>query len=118
MNAADPDPSTCPLCGRPNHCSQCKSNPDAAPCWCAEIVIPAELIAQVPAASRDRACICRRCVEAFHQAARRKRTPGPARAGEYYFENGKMVFTREYHLRRGFCCGNQCRHCPYGILKR
>ena len=32
---------------------------------------------------------------------------------DYYFENGLMVMTEQYHLRRGFCCGNECRHCPY-----
>jgi len=31
----------------------------------------------------------------------------------YYMENGFMVFTQEYHLARGRCCGNACRHCPY-----
>lgn len=25
-----------------------------------------------------------------------------------------MVFTRIAHLQRGRCCGNGCRHCPYG----
>ncbi|MBP7478209.1 MAG: hypothetical protein KA797_06785 [Chitinophagales bacterium] len=24
-----------------------------------------------------------------------------------------MVFTREYHLKRGYCCGSKCLHCPY-----
>lgn len=31
----------------------------------------------------------------------------------YYFEDGLMVFTEEYHLCRGRCCGNACRHCPF-----
>lgn len=31
----------------------------------------------------------------------------------YYLENGKVVFTEQYHINRGFCCGNKCRHCPY-----
>ena len=31
----------------------------------------------------------------------------------YYMENGFMVFTEKYHLARGGCCGNSCRHCPY-----
>lgn len=31
----------------------------------------------------------------------------------YYDEDGKMVLTEEYHKRRGTCCGNGCRHCPY-----
>lgn len=32
---------------------------------------------------------------------------------DYYFENGLMVFTAAYHLKRGYCCGSGCRHCPY-----
>lgn len=31
----------------------------------------------------------------------------------YYTEQGFMVLTASYHLERGFCCGNGCRHCPY-----
>lgn len=32
---------------------------------------------------------------------------------DYYFENGLMVMTEAYHLKRGYCCGNKCRHCPF-----
>lgn len=32
---------------------------------------------------------------------------------DYYLENGLYVFTASYLLRRGFCCDNNCRHCPY-----
>lgn len=28
-------------------------------------------------------------------------------------ENGKWIFTREYHLKRGNCCGSGCINCPY-----
>jgi hypothetical protein len=31
----------------------------------------------------------------------------------YYLENGKLVFTELFHIERGFCCGNKCKHCPY-----
>ena len=31
----------------------------------------------------------------------------------YYNENGLMVMTESYHLRRGYCCNNNCKHCPY-----
>jgi hypothetical protein len=24
-----------------------------------------------------------------------------------------IVFTEQYHLEKGYCCGNGCRHCPY-----
>lgn len=31
----------------------------------------------------------------------------------YYLEGELFVFTERYHLARGRCCGNSCRHCPY-----
>ncbi len=31
----------------------------------------------------------------------------------YFDESGLMVMTEKYHLDRGFCCGNGCRHCPF-----
>jgi len=33
---------------------------------------------------------------------------------DYYMEGPYMVFTAAYHLKRGYCCGSGCRHCPYG----
>ncbi|HEY1022797.1 MAG TPA: DUF5522 domain-containing protein [Flavisolibacter sp.] len=35
--------------------------------------------------------------------------------GEDYYvnEDGRVVFTAQYLLERGYCCGNGCRHCPY-----
>ncbi len=35
--------------------------------------------------------------------------------GDYYFSaEGFLVFTEQYHRKRGYCCGNRCRHCPFG----
>ena len=31
----------------------------------------------------------------------------------YYNESGLLVFTENYHVKKGFCCGNGCKHCPY-----
>jgi hypothetical protein len=31
----------------------------------------------------------------------------------YLDDNGNLVFTASYHLKRGNCCGNGCRHCPF-----
>lgn len=31
----------------------------------------------------------------------------------YYNEQGYFVFTEKYHLEKGYCCGNGCKHCPY-----
>lgn len=32
----------------------------------------------------------------------------------YTSEEGYIIFTEKYHLKRGFCCKNNCKHCPYG----
>ena len=32
---------------------------------------------------------------------------------DFYIENGFKVMTEEYHIKRGYCCGNGCRHCPF-----
>ncbi len=32
---------------------------------------------------------------------------------DYYFDNGYLVFTEYYLTKRGICCGNGCRHCPF-----
>ena len=32
----------------------------------------------------------------------------------YYNEQGYHVFTKIYHLKRGYCYKNGCKHCPYG----
>ncbi len=31
----------------------------------------------------------------------------------YLDEHGLIVFTATYLLKRGSCCGNGCRNCPY-----
>lgn len=36
----------------------------------------------------------------------------------YLNEQGFMVFTEAYHLKRGYCCKSGCKHCPYGFLKQ
>jgi hypothetical protein len=32
---------------------------------------------------------------------------------DFYMEGPYLVFTAAYHLRRGYCCNSECRHCPY-----
>lgn len=45
----------------------------------------------------------------------RPQLPFPVVEGvDYYVEGGRWVFTAAYHLRRGWCCGSGCRHCPFG----
>jgi len=36
----------------------------------------------------------------------------------YLSEDGYKVFTKKYLLKRGYCCLNGCKHCPYGFDKK
>jgi prepilin-type N-terminal cleavage/methylation domain-containing protein/prepilin-type processing-associated H-X9-DG protein len=60
------NPNRCPLCGGANDCQLCSPAVHKGPCWCAQEEFPADLLAQVPENLRNRACICRPCVEKFH----------------------------------------------------
>lgn len=31
----------------------------------------------------------------------------------YYNADGNIVLTENYHLAKGYCCGNGCLNCPY-----
>jgi len=34
---------------------------------------------------------------------------------DYFTENGRIVLSREFLLRRGYCCNSKCRNCPYKV---
>jgi hypothetical protein len=47
-------------------------------------------------------------------AATRKPEPaGELSPDDFYYEGPYLVFTAAYHLKRGYCCNSDCRHCPY-----
>ena len=31
----------------------------------------------------------------------------------YITKEGYKCFTEKYHLKRGYCCQSNCKHCPY-----
>lgn len=35
----------------------------------------------------------------------------------YFNKDGFMVMTEAYHLKRGTCCKNRCKHCPWAYGK-
>lgn len=95
------DPARCPLCGRPNHCQLCTTAAYKGSCWCFEVEIPAALLARVPTGLRNRACVCRDCVMAFHREEVRGQPVPRPRAVDFCFENGRVTFSAASHLRRG-----------------
>ena len=34
---------------------------------------------------------------------------------DFYYDGPFVVFTAAYLRKRGTCCGNDCRHCPYDV---
>jgi len=32
---------------------------------------------------------------------------------DYYLDKGTIVLTESYLIRRGKCCGSNCKHCPF-----
>jgi len=74
-----PDPArSCPICGAPNACGAAAGT--SGRCWCVDLRFPPELLARVPPAMRDRACICRACATAAQVAP--PGTTSPAHTGD------------------------------------
>ncbi|MBN85903.1 MAG: hypothetical protein CL885_00080, partial [Dehalococcoidia bacterium] len=35
---------------------------------------------------------------------------------DFYFKDGLMIFKKGYHMKRGYCCGSGCLHCPFSEM--
>lgn len=109
---------SCSICNKNLSCSADKS------CWCTQLP---NILSPNPTES----CLCPNCLldaiatkintEILQLTAHQKAQiahlgiPNPAEQGkDYYMDRGLLVMTKWYLLRRGSCCGNGCRHCPYG----
>lgn len=51
---------TCPLCGENNNCQHGKGD-----CWCTNIKIPNHILDMVPKDKKDKACICKTCIDKY-----------------------------------------------------
>ena len=115
----------CPLCQRDNGCRVAKGCLYKGACWCHEIIVPGHILRRLAEGWVEPACLCRPCLETIARVARGlddtdavmvevyRQVPGMRMDEDYYLENGNVVFTAAYHLKRGSCCGSGCRHCPY-----
>lgn len=114
------------------NCSSCNSEftcgLDSGTCWCYNFP---PIIQPAPGS----ACLCPTCLKEVtiarinayvatitpETALTNKAKSLPKIADQididYYIENNLQVFTAWYHLKRGYCCKNNCRHCPYGFKK-
>jgi len=78
MNPLDfHNPNQCPLCREANDCQLCSPATYKGLCWCARMEMPEALLARVPEPLRNRACICRNCVEKFQHERELLGNPAP-----------------------------------------
>ena len=120
----------CPLCGGDNQCRVAKGHLYKGACWCHEIIVPNHILTRLVTEGVSPACFCRPCLETIARHARegdntesilaeiRKTVTAPRptepEPEDFYLDaDGNTVFTAAYHLKRGNCCDNGCRHCPY-----
>jgi Family of unknown function (DUF5522)/Cysteine-rich CWC len=119
----------CPLCGGDNRCRVAKGHLYKGPCWCHEIIVPNHILSRLAVGRLEPACLCRPCLETVARISREEEDteiilagirealshhrPAPDERDFYLDDNGNVVFTSAYHLKRGTCCENGCRHCPY-----
>lgn len=110
-------------------CSQCQTTltcnvDNINACWCNQL--PAIL----PLDDSTTSCLCKECTLAkiklflttlYEQPLKEqlifaKRFHSNANLIEnldYEMQNGYMVFSRWFFLKRGKCCKNNCKNCPY-----
>ena len=58
------DATRCPLCGEPNRCAmevERETGQPQPPCWCTQVDFQREVLTQIPAEARGKACVCRAC---------------------------------------------------------
>jgi Family of unknown function (DUF5522)/Cysteine-rich CWC len=117
----------CPVCGNPNHCRIAAGYAYKGDCWCNESRVPTHILHFV-AEKFETACLCERCLEGLAYYGKLSQDPreildllhreirkDPASLDFYIDDQGNTVFTAAYHLKRGHCCENDCRHCPYSF---
>jgi Family of unknown function (DUF5522) len=107
---------TAKTCWRCGAAFECGPRDGAGQCWCGDLP-------PIRPTADGADCLCPLCLSAEVSLQQQNET-GPATPGrsaivegvDYYVEGTAVVFTARYHLRRGTCCGNGCRHCPYGAV--
>ena len=114
----------CPVCSRPNRCRMETGEAYKGPCWCFHPSLSGAALHRLLADLPEPRCLCQDCLEAIaanpgitrdELVAHSQAAPTPFTIldGDTYQEDAAVVFTAQFHLRRGYCCGNGCRHCPY-----
>ncbi len=111
---------TCPRC---TGLFECKSG-DVTHCQCRQVNISDDTLKFMELSDYED-CLCGKCLVEINTMMNFKKShPFPKEKRwmieglHYYYDNGNFVFTELYHMQRGYCCKNSCRHCAYGNRKK
>ncbi|WP_343065382.1 cysteine-rich CWC family protein [Bacillus benzoevorans] len=55
----------CPICGEENGCMSGKE--EHGNCWCDKETFPKEIFASVPEESRNKHCVCKKCLDQYKE---------------------------------------------------
>ena len=111
----------CSVCGAALSCGAAQ---EGESCWC--LGFPAIMPAEYDQGCRCKTCLSKAIAEKIEQAIQENtlehmlalasqydNKKGLLEYIDYTIEYGEFVYSKWYHLKRGTCCGNSCRHCPY-----
>ncbi|QES87274.1 cysteine-rich CWC family protein [Rhizosphaericola mali] len=108
----------CPRCQKTFFCN---AN-DISNCGCRTIHLQQTTLEYLSKTNYD--CLCPACLNEINNLVTQTQNSNfPDSAEElmegihYYKEGDFFVFKEFYHIQRGYCCANGCRHCPYGNAK-
>lgn len=106
-------------------CSRCQNNfecraADINNCHCSKVNLTTQAKEFLLKTNYD--CLCNSCLNEINNLVTISNkysfpiSPNQLIEGiHYYKENNFWVFTELYHIIRGSCCKNNCRHCAYGF---
>ncbi|WP_078427975.1 cysteine-rich CWC family protein [Alkalihalobacterium alkalinitrilicum] len=61
------DAKKCPICNKDNRCGNEQNQPS---CWCSMESFPDEIFKLISDEKRNKACICKECLERYNQQIR------------------------------------------------
>lgn len=106
------------LCGKCGAIINCQAN-QVESCFCSAVNVNQEALIFLSKTYFD--CLCTACLKkivADLEESKRYSLPivkeDFIEGLHYYLDGNNWVFTELYHLLKGYCCGNNCRHCVYG----
>ena len=105
----------CPRCKKEFECN----SKDIAKCNCNTLTLSNNLKYFLSKTSYE--CLCNQCLDELEVLTKESKMENfPLKRTDYtegkhfYIENELFVFTEYFHMVKGECCRNNCRHCAYG----